>query len=306
MSLASILADAGGGTRIVVRTIALAATATIIGATAFRWVVLRSANAGRIVTGHVDPLVARIGMAAAGALLLAAPWRILGQADAFMSPGEPWIPVIGLVLQTAWGKAALIQLLTAAAALVAFLAASGSELWGWRVALGCSGILAAAPAWMGHAASVETSPFIAKAADILHVGAAGSWAGAVIVLTFVLRHLSRDAMGGHLAAELIARFKPLALTAAAVLLGSGVISAVFNLHSPLDLVRSPYGIMLLGKLAIVATAAGLGRRHSLTSASRARADGARSVVNSIGGEAMLFVVVIAVSALLSASPPPGE
>ena len=306
MSLETILADAGGATRIVVRTLALGATATIIGATIFRRVVLGSANRNRVVTGSVDPTVAQAGMAAAAALMIAVPWRMLGQADAFMSPGDPLLPVLGLVLQTTWGKAALVQVIAAVAALIGFHAASRAKRWGWSLAACCAAVLAAAPAWMGHAAATQTRPVIAMGADILHVAAGGGWAGGVIVLAIVLRRLGRQAAGGTLAAELISRFRPVALTGAGVILASGLISTLFRLTSPADLVSSPYGVILLIKLAFVGGAAALGRRQSLTAAARAQAAGAGAVARSIGAEALLFVAVIGVSALLSASPPPGE
>lgn len=306
MSIESILADAGGANRIVIRTLALSATAAIIGAAAFRRVVLESAHRSRVVTGEVDPLVARTGMLAAAALMVAAPWRILGQADAFMSPGDSLMPVVGLVLQTTWGTAAAVQTGAALAAFIGFSAANRAELWGWTLALGSAIVLAATPAWMGHAAATESRPMIAMGADILHVAAAGSWAGGVIVLTVVLRRLSRQANGGTLAAELISRFRPLALTGASVLLATGVISSLFRLNTPADLVESPYGVMLTAKVVLAGLAAILGRQHSLTAASRARTMGAGNVWRSIAAEASIFIVVIAVSALLSASPPPGD
>lgn len=306
MSFDSILADAGGGTRIILRTLALGATATIIGATVFRRVVIFSANRDRVITGMIDPLIASTGMFAAAALTIAAPWRILGQADAFMSPGDDMMPVLELVLQTSWGRAAAVQVVAAVAALLGFFMASRAEVWGWTLASGATVVLVATPPWMGHAAATASQPIIAIGADMLHVAAAGSWAGGVIVLAVVLRQLSRQANGGTLASELIARFRIVALTGAGVILGTGLVSALFRLDKPSDLWTSPYGIMLSVKLVLVGAATLLGRRHSKTAAESARRFGAGSVALSIAGEAVLFIAVIAVSALLSASPPPGD
>jgi putative copper export protein len=306
MSLESVLADAGGATRILVRTLALGGTAVAIGALTFRWVVLRSAVRARIVTRDVDRQVATIGLIAAAVVTIAAPWRILGQADAFMSPGDPLMPVLVTVLKTTWGRAASVQVVAAIVALGGFWAARDMAFRGWRVAFAAATVMAATPAWMGHAAATESRPIIAIGADIIHVAAAGTWAGSVIVLALVLQHLRRQATGGALAAELIARFRTLALGGAGALLITGLTSALFRLTTPGDLFTSAYGVMLSIKLVVVGCAAALGRRHSQTAAARARAGGAQAVAASIGAEALLLVLVVAMSALLSASPPPGD
>lgn len=310
MNLSSVLADAGGATQLAVRTLALGGATVVIGASAFRWVVMGSAARANTVTGDVERQVERqvasIGMVAAVVVTIAAAWRIVAQADAFLSPGDPLLPVVVAVLKTTWGRAATVQVAAALVALVGFWSTRNASSRGWTVALGAAVVMAATPAWMGHAAATESRTVIAIGADMLHVGAAGGWAGAVIVLALVLRHLQRETGDGAMAAELISRFRILALVCAGTLLGTGATSALFRLAAPSDLFTSPYGLILSAKLAIVASAAILGRRHSQTAALRARTGSASAVTASIGAEAVLFVLVLALSALLSASPPPSD
>jgi len=304
MTFGTVWSDAGGTAMIVARAVTFAATAGAIGACVFRWAVLRPMAARGAFTGNVDRVAAGAGLAATLALALCVPWRIAAQAELFASPGDPLMPLVGRVLETTWGRAAGAQGVAAAAAAVGFAVARSVRPWGWRLAAGAAAMLAVVPAWMGHAASTDGRPMVAIGTDIVHVAAAGGWAGGVVVLAFVARSLRMQVEGGALAGALIARFRAPALASAAALLATGVVASLLRFHSPADLWRTPYGLLLIAKLAVIAAAAAMGRRHSRTAAARAKAEGAGAVAGSIAAEAALLIAVLAVTALLAGSPLP--
>lgn len=304
MSVSSLFADAGGPIAVVERALTFTASAVVIGACVFRWAVVRPAGRSGSIVGGIERLVAGAGVRAALLLAVVVPFQIGTQASAFAAPGDPVMPLAGTILMTTWGRAAAAQFIAALVAAVGFGGAKGVRRWGWRVAAGAAVVIAMAPAWMGHAGATDHWTWLAIAADITHVAAGGGWAGGVVILALVLAALRNQADGGRIAGVLIAEFRMTALTGASVLLATGVISALFKLRSPTDLIASTYGVLLLVKLAVVGAAAVLGRRHSRTAAAEAAAHGARSVSRSIATEAVVLLGVIVVTALLSGSPPP--
>ena len=192
MTLTSVFADAGGATAITGRALTLAASAGVIGACVFRWVVVRPAGRAGSITGNIERIVAGVGMQAALLLVIVVPFRVAAQASAFASPGDPLLPLVGKVLQTTWGRAALLQFVAAVAAAAGFAGAKAVRPRGWRVAGRAALFIAAVPAWMGHAAATEHWTWLAIGADIAHVAAAGGWAGGVVVLAVVTRALGRQ------------------------------------------------------------------------------------------------------------------
>jgi putative copper export protein len=304
--LNTVWSDAGGTTMIVERALTLAATAGVIGACLFRWSVVQPASARDAITGEVDRVVAGTGLAAALVLALVVPFRIMTQAALFASPGDALMPLMGRVLETTWGRAAGAQGVAAAVAAAGFAGVLELKPWGWRLATRAALLLAIVPAWMGHAAATESWPKVAIGADILHVAAAGGWAGGVIILSIVVHSLRTQANGGALAGALIARFRTLALVSAGVLLATGAATTLLRLRTPADFLGTPYGLMLFRKLVVIGAAVALGWRHSRTASARATASGARAVAGSIAVEALLFVAVLALTAVLAGSPPPGS
>ena len=305
MTLSSLLADAGGATAVGGRALTLAASAGVIGACVFRWAVMLPVGRRGLVIGNLERGVATAGLYAALLLALVTPARIVVQAEAFVSPGDPLMPMVARVLATTWGLAAAAQVISAVAAAIGFAGVRAVRPWGWRMAAGATLGIMAAPAWMGHAAATERWPWLAISADIAHVAAAGGWAGGVLILALVVRALRPQADGGRVAGELIAQFRVPALVSGAILLGTGVVSALFRLSTPADLYGSTYGVLLVLKLAVVAVAAAMGRKHSQTAATQAASGGVRSISRSIAIESLVLLSVLLVTALLSGSPPPG-
>ncbi len=309
----NLIADAGGTAAIVARALDFTALVAAFGACVFRIGVVRGAAPGDAARNAVVArMAAMAGLGAAMLALVATSARIAIQAMAFAMPGEPLAPTLQLVLRTDWGVTSLVQGVWAILAIVAFTGAATTRGGTWRgvtwwaVATVASGFAALSLTFSGHAAAHEERFVVATLADAAHVIAAGGWAGAVGVLAWVAWRWRGDPDAAGVTATLIDRFKPVALTSAAVLVASGVVSAWLNLGGIAPLFSSTYGRLLLAKVAIVIVVAELGRRHSLTAARDVRAGRTAAVARSIVAEAALMVVVLAVTALLAGSPLPGE
>ena len=156
------------------------------------------------------------------------------------------------LLGTSWGQGWLIGVAGAVVALLGAALARRLTL-GW--ALAGAGILFAAltPAITGHAIASPEYRALAVTADLLHVLGGGAWLGTllVIVLTVLpaLRDQSPETWGSR-SAMLLTAFSPIALTGAGVVLASGIVSAWLRLGSLAALWQTPYGNVLLAKVAL--------------------------------------------------------
>jgi putative copper resistance protein D len=112
----------------------------------------------------------------------------------------------------------------------------------------------AAGAASGHAASAARRPDLAIAVDVLHLLAAGMWAGALVPLILFLRGIRPgrlDALPAKAAVVAVHRFSTLGLSAVAVLVASGVYSLVQQVTSVPALIGTTYGHWLLVKLVLL-------------------------------------------------------
>lgn len=299
--MAAFIDAAGGPEAIVTRLAASAAAAGIIGAAAFRLIVARRGDALALASA------ARVGLTAALLLLVAGAMRIYFQAAAFAGPDQSALVMLGPVLGTAWGRAAAGQLLGAVIAVAALAGAPGSlrSAWVYVAAL----IVAGAAPFMGHPAAFERYTNALVAADAIHVAAVGGWAGGLAVLLLALVPTARSAAGSggpERAAMLVDRFGPLAIASVSLLAATGLAAAVMQVREPSAVLTSDYGRLLVVKLALVAVAAALGRKHSRRAAAAVRAGEAGAVARSFGVELITMVAVLVVTAVLTGSPPPGE
>jgi putative copper resistance protein D len=113
-------------------------------------------------------------------------------------------------------------------------------------------------AWTGHArADVGPRGWVHVAADTAHLLAAGFWIGALPSIVLILRRCGVERGDRVFAHRALSRFSFLALIAVTVLILTGVINAALAIASPFDLIRTAWGWVLLGKLALVASMLGL-------------------------------------------------
>jgi copper transport protein len=217
-----------------------------------------------------------------------------------------------LLFRAGWGKTWWVALVGAFAVtwLARRLANRASTAWAPMTAAVLA--FAASQPWTGHAAAAE-GPLAARAMQILHVIGAGGWVGGLAALTLVAIPAARSlADTGAPAADariaaLVRAFSPTALAFAAVLAATGAIAAWRNLGGAAPLVESAYGRTLLLKLSLLAIVAGVGAynwRRVLPTLGEAQSSARlrRSSFIELGAA----VVVLIVTAVLVATPMPGE
>ena len=146
----------------------------------------------------------------------------------------------------------------------------------------------AALAAAGHAAALRPAgPAIAI--DAVHLTSAGLWAGGIMALAAI------RAPGGWRSLEarvLLERFTPVALVAFSLTALTGLLQAVEELSSPLDLLHSTYGNVLAFKLVAIGAMLPLSLLAWRRLQPRPRL------------EAAIVLIVVSASALLAAFPLP--
>lgn len=186
-----------------------------------------------------------------------------------------------------------------------------------RIALGAQGVLLAglalgAAAWAGHAAAVEPAPLVAAAGDAVHLVAAGAWLGGLLPLAWLLRLTGRPegADARPFAVLAARRFSRLALAALLALVATGVANTWNHVGSIAALIGTPYGRLLILKLALVGPILGLAalNRRRLVPALSGDADtigrpAMRRLTVSVGVELVVAFAVLGVVAWMSVTPP---
>jgi putative copper export protein len=286
---------------VLARAVSFAGTAGVIGAVVFRrFVVPAGPDRDRLS----EPS-RRLGCFAAVVVLATVPYRVITQAMGLAFEGDPWTPMVPGILSTDWGHAAIWQGVAACIAASGFVMAGRGKPHGWIHARIAGVILVVVPAFMGHAIAAEPRIW-SVGADVLHVAAAGAWAGGLSTLLVTALRLRHESDGGATLATLIERFHLVAKRSVAVVVVTGAVSALFHLRAVDDLVGSAYGLTLVQKLLLVGVALLLGWGHSRTGAKRARAHGPRGVSASLMAECGMLLAVLIVTGLLTGSPPPAE
>jgi len=234
---------------------------------------------------------------AAAALEPAALARVLGETQS----GHVWLVRQSLLLL-----------------LAAFLAVRWDVERGidWRAARGEAALLGATALVLvgasGHAAAVEPGTARALGVDGVHLLAAGVWVGGLPPLLLLLRAAGREAGADARAQAVVAarRFSRGALVCVLALLLTGTLNAATQVATVAGLVGTTYGRLLLVKLALllpILALAAVNRRRHLP---RLGGDGAtvgrpamRRLARFVGWEAALALLLLAVVAVMSATPP---
>jgi putative copper export protein len=144
----------------------------------------------------------------------------------------------------------------------------------------------------------------------IHRLAAGLWLGTLFVLLVcglgpLLRHEELRERRGTIAASMVNRFSPLALTMGVIVVTFGVITAWRHLPTISALWNTPYGIALIVKLLLVALVFGLGgfnwRRQRPTLGSESAAVSLR---RSARAEVTVAFLVLIATAIVVSLPSP--
>ena len=165
--------------------------------------------------------------------------------------------------------------------------------------------LLATVAMSGHA---DDGPHrvLALPVDVLHLAAMVAWMGGLVALVVCLLAWRRDTTPLETA---LPRFSRLAATSVGVLVATGTFAAWRDLGAWGALTGTPQGRLLLVKLSVLAVLllAAAGSRRWLRSrrgdAARAPWNDVRALRVSIGAETAMAVSLLAVTAVLVATPP---
>lgn len=241
-----------------VRAIHFAATAVAAGALVFRAVVadpaLRSEpKASPVIEAQIRKLVwigLIVAIASGVGWVLLLTMSLSGEScgEAIMSGA-----LSDVLRLTQFGVVAQVRL-GLAIALGICLALDRFVLGRW-LALGAALCLVASIAWTGHAASTPHALGYAHlAADALHLYGASAWIGGLLPLALLLRTGRQYYASAWAKLELdaVKRFSSLGIASVATLIVSGVINAWILVGSFRGLVLTPYGWLLIIKLAVFA------------------------------------------------------
>jgi copper transport protein len=160
-----------------------------------------------------------------------------------------------------------------------------TPLGGWLLPAGVAGA-AVTIASAGHAAA---SGLVDLGVDALHALAAGLWVGGLVALV---------ALGRSVEPRALHQFSTLAMASVLTLIVTGTLNSMRHLDAIEELWRTRYGVTLVIKLTLVAGTL------AAAAVSRRRVQQNQVPRRPIRLEVALTVAVLAVTALLSTTPPP--
>lgn len=294
------------------RWLTYAAALLVIGASVFRFGVLRALARSVPVPPTLALRAARTALVAAGVLaLIAAPLRLLAQARSFVDPGESLsASLFSTILGTDWGRAWIVQVLAAGLAAAGALFATVAPSGWYPAVAGATAVVLSLPL-TGHATGSEQAGAWGYPLDALHMLGAGTWIGTLgVLLIAALVPLSRagEEGRGRLVADMVHAFHPVALTGAGVTVLAGVIMSLRYLQGEFGaLLSSQWGRTLLIKVALLAVVATIGAWNSKVMRPKLGTDeSATQMRRSATVEIAVAILVLAATAVLVALPLPGE
>ncbi|HHY50564.1 MAG TPA: copper homeostasis membrane protein CopD [Alphaproteobacteria bacterium] len=248
-------------------------------------------------------------------LAAASAWVLLASALLWLmimagSMGEGWADaadpgVIGTVLgATGFGRVWAWQL-GLAVLLVVLVSVPRLRLW-WLLAGLAAGALGSL-GLVGHA-TIGTGGWreVNQASQAVHLMSSGFWIGSLVPLLFCLRQLRR---ADHAAAADLAlrRFSGLGHLAVALVLGSGVVSAVLIGGPGVWRLESAWGLLLAAKVALVLTMIGLAivNRYVFVPAIAGDGPGLRQLWAGTVAEIVLGAGVLGLVSVLGTMRPSG-
>jgi putative copper resistance protein D len=169
-----------------------------------------------------------------------------------------------------------------------------------------SGLLATL-AWAGHAASGIHFYVLHLVADVLHLLVGAIWPIGLIPMGGFLWNLSqRNQKISQLEIDTLHRFSKASLFAVVVLVATGIINACLMIGSSNALLTTPYGQLLLSKVAIVALMIGLGglNRFYLLPQIKLEQASIRSLRKTILAESVLAVAALLIVGAMGMTAPP--
>jgi putative copper export protein len=285
----------------------LTALTVLIGAVVMRWLMLPQAALAPTTNERLQRHSAMLGALAGVGFLAGLGAVLVRQTIEFRDPFVPLTADLRLLLGgTDWGVSWISGAALAVLATYGFARARRGSTSGWWIATAAVVPLGSFPGSMGHAAAAQDTYALARAADTVHVLAAGAWVGGLIMILASMALPAKPT--GHrdeMLGALVPAFSPVALTAATLLVVSGAYASWMHLPDVASLWATSYGRVLLVKLAIVAAVALAGafnwRRLGPRLGEREAASSLRRVAAL---EAALMQAALIATALLVRMAPP--
>jgi putative copper resistance protein D len=285
---------------VLLRGVGLLALCASVGGVAYALVVLRAGAAPPAAPAAA--LRGLLGLVALGALALAFsravvlfvlhPWVL---ADA----GGRW-PIADF-LATEFGRASLIgtALALGLAGLAAWQRTRPADRRGWLGAAALGFLVLANSAWLAHAVSRLEGRAPLMLATVFHQAGAVLWMGG-------LMHLARS-WRAPLAPETLGRFSILAMVGVGLVLAPGLALALGYVGDLGALVGTGYGVMVLTKIALMASALVLGGLNYLLVrrgiAARSAGTAAPRVRPLVEAEVGIGITILFAAASLTSLPP---
>jgi putative copper resistance protein D len=168
-------------------------------------------------------------------------------------------------------------------------------------------VLLVSLALISHAAAATTRPF-GVLGDMIHLCAAGLWIGGLVPLAIFLAAVRAKLSLGEMLPGVLRRFSALSLSCVSVLVVSGISNSWLLVGSIYALFTTPYGQLLLFKLALLAILVGFGARNRfLVKAKLPKAAADPDVLaqlrRNVICETYLGVAVVVIVACLGVTPP---
>ena len=299
------MAVSGALGAIFARWLTFISTFLVIGAVAFRFLVLRRINpAGAgLFTEIAETNTATLGIVAAVGAILGAMFRINRE-----TMDMPDVGLDVMMLDSIWGFSILLHIAGALVAIVSLYLVHNSReqkrRYAWRAATVAAVAIAVAPAIGGHALMARPA-IVSIAADILHVMAGSVWLGslAVIMIVGISAALKTPdtIRPGERVASMINVFSPIALVCGGTMVATGIVSAILHLPALRSLWTTPYGAALMLKVFFVMLLFAAGAWNWRRMKPRLTGDDAIAPMRSSATlELVLAAVVLCVTALLVA------
>lgn len=183
----------------------------------------------------------------------------------------------------------------------------------WTANVWVAALLVSTFSVTSHAAGSLRLTWVAVAVDWAHTLAVGAWAGGLAALALVLPTALRPYTGEARRQALLAvlrRFSRLVMTALALVVTTGIYSALNWIYQPSDVTQTGWGVSLLVKLALVGGLLLVGLLHFLASNPErfqewsARLERGVNLSHTLRLEAGLALFVLVAAAFLSAAAVP--
>ena len=195
---------------------------------------------------------------------------------------------------------------------VALLALCLLPRWRWQAAAVTAAalLMLVSLGWVGHAAMDMGGVAMHEVNQMAHLMAAGIWLGGLVPLGVLLRRATRPEAEQYtpLVRTALPHFSQMGYVAVALVALTGLVNSVFLVGSVRALTATPYGQLLIAKIALFTAMVGLAsvNRFRLMPSLRQAASATvplRALFRSVVAEQLLGLAILAVVAVLGTWEP---